>query len=209
MLGITENIVTAATYIIAKMGPLGIAGLMALESMITPVPSEAVMPFAGFLWFTGELSFFTILIASTGGSILGSLLSYYMGLYGGIRVVRRFGRYLLLDEHHLEFTERFFLRHGEKTIFVSRFIPIVRHFISIFAGIGRMPLGKFIAYTAIGAALWNMFLAYMGYVLRSRWEIIRHYSEIVDVIALLGIGGCIIYGVMHYRKRHKHTPHID
>ena len=144
MLGLTEKIVEWSTHIIAQVGPFGIAGLMALESMVAPVPSEAVMPFAGFLWFTGELSWLAILVSSTLGSIIGSLLSYYMGLWGGPPAVRFLSRYHLLNEHHLELTERFFHRYGEKAIFISRFIPIVRHFISILAGLGRMPLGKFL-----------------------------------------------------------------
>ena len=112
------------------------------------------------------------MVASTLGSIVGSLLSYGMGMLGK-PVVLRYGRYLLLNPHHLEWTEQFFLRHGGKTIFISRFIPVVRHLISIPAGLARMPLIPFILYTAVGATLWNGFLTYLGVRLKQNWPVIQ------------------------------------
>lgn len=203
MLGLTEGLVTLSTYIISAIGPLGIFALMVLESMVAPVPSEAVMPFAGFLWYLGRLTLLQIVIASTLGSIVGSLLSYYIGLYGGEPLVRRFGRYLFLNEHHLELTKKFFAKYGEKTIFFSRFIPIVRHLISIPAGVGRMHLGKFLIYTAVGAGLWNTFLAYVGFLLGSRWEEVRRYSEVLDVAIVVAILGAIAYFIFRSRTGHR------
>ena len=184
-MGLTNFLIDYFTLIIEKLGYLGIGILMTLESMVAPVPSEAVMPFAGFLWYDGKFTLWGIILASTLGSILGSLISYYIGAYGGRPLVKKFGKYLLLNEHHLDKTEQFFQKYGDKTIFISRFIPIIRHLISIPAGIGQMRLGKFILYTTVGAGLWNSFLAWLGFQLRDKWEVIRKYTEILDVLIII------------------------
>ncbi len=199
----TELLIDHVVNWIGVSGYAGLVVLMALESMVAPLPSEAVMPFAGFLIFEGKFSFHEVIIFSTIGSIIGSVLSYYAGLYGGRPFVSRFGKFLLLDSHDLELTEKFFNKYGDKTIFFSRFIPVVRHLISIPAGIGEMKIGKFIIYTAVGAGLWNGFLAYAGFRLKSQWETIRHYTQTMDIIvvALLIIGlGYFIY--RHLKRRH-------
>lgn len=202
-MGLTEFLIHYFTLLISQTGYLGVGILMALESMIAPVPSEAVMPFAGFLWFEKTFSFWGILLASTMGSMIGSLISYYLGAYGGRTAIKKFGRYLLLSEHHLLATENFFKKYGDKTIFVSRFIPVIRHLISIPAGIGRMPIGKFILYTAAGAALWNSFLAYLGYYLGSNWSKIREYSEIIDLVIIIGIIAAVGYFFYRYHNHRK------
>ena len=200
-MGLTEFLVDFITELISAVGYAGVALLMALESMIAPVPSEAVMPFAGFLIYEGKFTFAGVIFFSTVGSIIGSLISYYAGARGGRPFVHRFGKYLLLDQHHLEMTVKFFGKYGDKTIFISRFIPVVRHLISIPAGVGRMNLLKFTIYTIIGAGLWNAFLAYVGYHLKDNWSEVRKYSEVVDVSVMLTIAGGIIYIIYHYRKR--------
>jgi membrane protein DedA with SNARE-associated domain len=154
--------------------------------MILPIPSELVMPFAGFLISSGEMNFWLIILFATIGSLIGSLISYYIGAYGGNRFVRRYGKYFLLNEEHLMKTEQWFSKKGELTIFIGRFVPIVRHVISIPAGIGKMNLKKFIFYTFIGAGIWNAFLAYIGFVLGNNWEEIKHYADYVSW-AILGI----------------------
>lgn len=174
---------------------------MTLESMVAPVPSELVMPFAGFLIATGSFSFMGVAVASIGGSILGSVISYYIGAIGGRPLVLKFGKYLLLNEGHLEQTERFFAKHGEKAIFFARLIPIVRHLISIPAGVGRMNLTKFLVYTIAGAAIWNMFLAWTGMMLRERWELIHQYSRILDIIVLIVAAVALIYVVRRHFLR--------
>lgn len=183
----TEHIVNFITSLISTLGYGGITILMTLESMVAPVPSEAVMPFAGFLIFERKFSWIAVTFFSTLGSILGSTLSYLMGFYGGKPFVKKFGKYLLLDFHHLEITENFFRKYGDRTIFISRFIPVVRHLISIPAGIGRMNYLRFSIYTILGAWLWNTFLAYLGYLLKSQWWIVRKYSEIIDILVILFI----------------------
>ena len=183
---LTEKISSLAIQCLDLTGYYGAAFLMALESMIAPVPSEAVMPFVGFLVADGKWNLGAAVFATSLGSIIGSLISYFMGAYGGKTMVLRVGRYLLLDEHDLVITERFFNRRsGVLAVFVSRFIPVVRHLISIPAGVGRMPLIPFTLATAIGATLWNSFLLYCGMVLREHWTSVQSYSHQVDVVVVL------------------------
>jgi len=202
-MGLTELLINYFTAIISAGGYWGVMLLMVLESMIAPVPSEAVMPFAGFLWFEGQFNFWGIIVASTLGSIVGSLISYYLGAWGGRPLLLKYGKYLLLNEHHLQATEKFFTKHGDKTIFISRFIPIVRHLISIPAGLGKMNLFKFCLYTILGAGLWNSFLTYLGYYLGSQWHEIRKYSEVVDVVLIILIVVAVVIGLIHRRRERR------
>lgn len=182
-MGLTEALCYYNTAFINQCSYVGVFLLMALESMIAPVPSELVMPFAGFLIFTGHFDPWAVMVASSLGSIVGSLLSYGMGVLGE-PVVLRYGRYLLLNPHHLEWTRKFFDRHGGKTIFIARFIPVVRHLISIPAGLARMPLVPFILYTFVGATMWNGFLTYLGVRLKENWRLIQQYTHILDYVVV-------------------------
>lgn len=189
---ITETISTFAVQFLDTAGYTGAAVLMALESMIAPVPSEAVMPFVGFQVADGKWNMAGAIVVTSLGSVLGSLASYCMGFYGGKPLVLKVGKYLLLNRHDLELTEQFFhRRQGLWTVFIARFIPVVRHFISIPAGIGRMPLGPFTLVTLIGATLWNSFLLGCGMKLRTHWHVVLNYSHQVDIVmvVLLLIGG--------------------
>jgi membrane protein DedA with SNARE-associated domain len=201
-MGLTELIATYATYLIAKSGYASVFILMTMESMVFPVPSEAVMPFAGFLIEQGTFTFWQVILVSTFGSMVGSLISYYIGLFGGMPFVKKFGKYALLDVEELEATERFFKKRGELTIFICRLIPVVRHLISIPAGTGKMNIWKFSIFTILGAGIWNAFLTYVGYVLKSNWERVMKYSHIIDigvVLFLLVIVGLYVY--RHLRRR--------
>lgn len=198
---VAELLVEYLTSLIAGGGYVLLFVLMAFESMIAPVPSEAVMPFAGFLVYEGRFTFLEVAFYSTLGSIIGSLVSYYAGLYGGRPLIEKYGRFLLLNGHHLEQTERFFSRFGDKTIFVSRFIPVVRHLISIPAGVGRMNVLKFLFYTLVGACLWNMFLAYVGYVLKNNWSVVLQYTSLIDVLVIAAMVAAAAYVVYRYRRR--------
>ncbi|MDP2046370.1 MAG: DedA family protein [Deltaproteobacteria bacterium] len=201
-MGLTEALCYYNTWFINQCSYAGVFLLMTLESMVAPIPSELVMPFAGFLIYTGEFGVVPVMVASTLGSIVGSLLSYGMGMLGK-PVVLRYGRYLLLNVHHLEWTEKFFLRHGGKTIFISRFIPVVRHLISIPAGLARMPLIPFILYTAVGATLWNGFLTYLGFRLKQNWPLIQKYTHILDYFVVAGLIGATVYLVWKFKRARK------
>ena len=199
-MGITETLCIYNTAIIHKCSYIGVFILMTLESMIAPIPSELVMPFAGFLVFTGHFDLFWVMVASSLGSIVGSLLSYGMGRLGE-PVVLRYGRYLLLNPHHLEWTKNFFARYGSITIFISRFIPVVRHLISIPAGLARMSLGPFILYTLVGATLWNGFLVYCGVRLKENWRLIQRCTHILDYLVVACLVAGLAYFIWKVRKR--------
>ncbi|MBI4453367.1 DedA family protein [Candidatus Woesearchaeota archaeon] len=188
--------------IISFLGYGGVFFLMVLESMVFPVPSELVMPFAGFLIANGKMSFLFVIIFSSLGSLVGSLISYYIGRYGGNKVILKFGKYMFLDETDLMKTEKWFSERGEKTVFISRFIPVVRHLISIPAGIGKMNFKKFCFYTIIGAAMWNTFLAYIGFLLGKNWELVKHYSEFISIpTAIILAIVCSYFIYRHIRNK--------
>ncbi len=198
---ILEQLIAIIIGIISFLGYWGIFILMTLESMIAPVPSEAVMPFAGYLVTTGRFSLWLVVFVATVGSIVGSLISYYVGYYGGKPFVLKFGKYLLLDECHLNWTEKWFKKRGAKTIFISRFIPVVRHLISIPAGIGKMNLKKFCVYTFTGAFAWNFILTYAGVLLGKNWERIHDYSSNIDIVILVLIVAGIVYYIYSFFKK--------
>ncbi len=200
---IVEKLVEYIISGISIGGYFGVFILMALESMIAPVPSEVVMPFAGYLVLQGRFSFWTVLLASSLGSIFGSFLSYYIGLYGGRPLVMKFGKYLLLEEEHLDWTEKWFKKQGEKTILISRFIPVVRHLISIPAGLARMPLRKFLVYTFIGAGIWNFILLYAGLKLGTQWDRIHQFSSQLDIIFVAAVAAFLAYFIWKHHKRRK------
>ncbi len=195
------------TYIIEQLGYWGAGLLMMLESMVAPVPSELVMPFVGFLVAEGKFTIPMSIFAASVGSIVGSVLSYYMGDLGGRPFVLKVGRYLLLNREDLEWTERWFERHGSWTIFVSRFIPVVRHLISIAAGLGKMRIVPFCIYTLIGATMWNTFLLVCGYHLRRNWTLVQKYSHELDLIVAAGL---VLVGiwfvVVHLRRAKRPGP---
>jgi membrane protein DedA with SNARE-associated domain len=200
-MGVTEFLAGYITAFIDKTGYMSVLVLMIMESMVFPVPSEAVMPFAGFLVAESRFTFTLVIIVSTLGSIIGSLISYWIGRYGGKPFITRFGKYFLLNMHDLEVTERFFGKHGDITILICRFIPVVRHLISIPAGTGQMNLLKFSLYTIIGAGLWNAFLTVCGFYLKKNWETVMEYSRIVDIVVLLILVLGLVYFIVNHVKR--------
>lgn len=202
-MGITAKIAAWATVFLATTGYGGLVILMALESMIAPVPSEAVMPFAGFNIIEGHFTWFGVIFFSTLGSIVGSLISYYLGYWGGRPLVLKVGKYFLLDKSHLDTTERFFNKRGEVTILVARFIPVIRHLISVPAGLAKMNIWRFIIYTVVGAACWNTILAIAGYHLRDNWDKLMKYSHIIDIVVLTLLALAFIYVVWKLYKDYK------
>lgn len=200
-MGITEFLATHITGLIEHAGYLGVGFLMMLESMVFPVPSEAVMPFAGRLIAQGKMTWWGVLAFSSLGSIAGSLLSYWMGKYGGRPFIKLFGKYMLLNHEDLEKTEHYFNRFGGVTVFVCRFVPVIRHLISIPAGLANMALGRFIILTTVGATMWNMFLAWAGVVWEHNWDAVMAYRHTMDKIVVLGLIAFVVYFIVkHIRK---------
>lgn len=206
-MGITEFLATYITAFISQTWYITVFLGMIMESMIFPVPSEAIMPFAGFLVATNEFNFRIVIFTATLWTVIGSLLSYMIGYYWGKPFIRKFGKYFLLDQEELEWTEHFFAKKWWITIFVSRFIPVIRHLISLPAGMGKMKLLPFILYTVIGWWLWNTFLVLVGKYLKQNWSLVMQYSKIVDVV-VLGLLVLILFlfvlrQIKKYRKNKK------
>jgi len=203
--GIFGFIGSFALSTISQLGYAGIFFLMMLESMIVPVPSEFVMPFAGFLVAQGSFNGILVILVSTLGSITGSLLFYYIGKTGGHTLVQRYGKYVLVNLEDIKKTEAWFTKRGDLTIFVARLIPVVRHLISLIAGIGKMNVRKFTIYTILGAALWNGILTYLGILLGQHWAEVSQYMENLDLIILLLLIIGVLYFVYRHLKRRKKT----
>jgi len=189
---------------ISHLGYVGIFFLMMLESMVVPVPSEFVMPFAGFLVAQGSINFILVIVASTLGSITGSIIFYFIGKTGGHTLVEKYGKYVLVDTEDIKKTEEWFKKRGQLTIFFARLIPVVRHLISLIAGIGKMNVKKFTVYTILGAALWNSILTYLGFILGQHWNEISQYAEELDVgIVILLVIGCLYFAYRHITRKKK------
>jgi membrane protein DedA with SNARE-associated domain len=190
-----------AQQIIAQIGYPGILILMALESTMVPIPSELVMPFAGFLALKGVFSLPLVIAMNTCGAIIGSLGCYYIGSWGGKPLIDRYGKYLFVNQHDLEKTQTFFARHGSATVFVARLIPVVRHFISLVAGLAKMSLWKFLLQTVLGATLWGGFLAVLGYELGPKWEAMAKSVKHIDLFIGLGVIGVGVIFFLRHRSR--------
>jgi membrane protein DedA with SNARE-associated domain len=178
------------------VGYVGVLLAMAIESAMIPLPSELILPYAGFLvsdpaqlepLTQGPWSFWIVVIAATIGNTVGSLIAYAIGAWGGRPFLERWGKYLLIRHHEIELAERFFDRYGAATAFFSRLLPIVRTFISFPAGVARMPLGRFIAYSTAGAFLWSILLVWAGTQLGERWEDIRHALQPFDLLIAVAV----------------------
>lgn len=170
----SERILTLlATFIIAVIsagGYLGVALLMGIESACIPLPSEIIMPFAGYLVHSGQLKLFWVATAGAIGCNLGSIPAYWLGAWGGRPAIERFGRYVLLSRHDLDRVEHFFQRFGGITVLLGRLLPVVRTFIALPAGLARMNQVRFHAYTFIGSWPWCFALAWVGMKLGDKWE---------------------------------------
>ena len=161
---------------VLALGYPGIVLLMAIESSVLPLPSELVMPPAGYLVAKGHMTGWIAILAGTLGSLLGALVNYGLAVFVGEPVLRRYGKFVLVSERSLDRTEAFFRRHGEISTFVGRLLPVIRHLISIPAGMSRMALSRFALFTSLGAGIWCFILTYLG------WLIGRHGEEVEAAI---------------------------
>jgi membrane protein DedA with SNARE-associated domain len=186
---------------ISNYGYWGIILLMALESATLPVPSEIVMPFAGFLvWDQGVLTLPGIILAGTIGCTLGSIAAYAVGYYAGRPLILRYGKYILISERHLVQAERWFARYGGKATFTARLLPIIRTFISLPAGISKMRFKPFVLYSFFGSLPWTATLAYVGFWLGPNWREIGSVFRGLDILVVVGVVALIIWYVYMVRK---------
>jgi len=198
---VIDIVVQWATGLIGAWGLPGVFLLMLLESACIPVPSEAIMPFAGFAVNEGDMVFWGAVVAGVAGNLVGSWVAYWIGLYGGRPFIDRWGKYVLLRHHHLDMAERWFERWGAPTVFFSRMIPIVRTFISLPAGMGRMPFWKFTVYTALGCIPWVILLTWVGVRLGDNWEAIRGWLHYADYVVAAAIVIVVAWLVVRRRRR--------
>jgi membrane protein DedA with SNARE-associated domain len=199
MLHWLERIVTES---LGQYGYQAVFVLMVLESACIPIPSEVTMLFGGFLVSRGDLSFLAVATLGTVGNLVGSWLAYWVGMRGGRPLIERWGRYVFLREHELDRAHEWFERHGEAAVFVSRLLPVVRTFISLPAGMARMPFGKFTLYTFLGCLPWTFALTWAGMLLGDNWETFLRYGDPISW-AIAGISVVLIgwWLVRRYRAR--------
>ncbi|HLA17362.1 MAG TPA: DedA family protein [Candidatus Limnocylindrales bacterium] len=195
---IDEIVIPFLNQLYGAVGYLGVLVAMAIESAMIPLPSELILPYAGFLVSDhsqieplsgGPWSFWIVVVVGTIGNTLGSLIAYAIGAWGGRPFLERYGKYILIRPHEIELAEHFFARWGSVTVFISRLLPVVRTFISFPAGVARMNLTKFIVYSTAGAFLWSILLVYAGVVLGENWVAIREtlapFDFLIAVICVL------------------------
>ena len=183
------------TAFISWIGYAGIFLLMTAESACIPIASEITLPFSGFAVQQGHLSFWMVVMAGTLGCLAGSIISYYVGFYGGRPILERYGKYILIQKHDLDRADAWFTKYGNKAVFFSRMVPIVRTFISLPAGIARLEIKKFLLYSFIGSLPWCIALTYAGVILGNNWGLLEHYWTYVDIIMIIGIVAFIAYAI--------------
>jgi len=193
------------TGIIVALGYPGVALLMAIESACIPLPSEIIMPFAGFLVAQGHFTLWGVATAGAIGCNLGSVIAYEAGKRGGRPLALKYGRYVLIDAHDIDKADRFFARHGDWAVLIGRLLPVVRTFIAFPAGVARMPLLRFHFYTFVGSWPWCFALAWIGMKLGQAWnsdprvKAVMHSLDIVIVVAVLAAASWFIWHKLRHR----------
>lgn len=178
---------------------------MAIESACIPLPSEVIMPFSGYLVYTGRFNIWAVGIAGAFGCVVGSLVAYWAGSYGGRPFIEKYGRYVLISHHDLDLADRWFARYGELIVFTSRLLPVIRTFIAFPAGVSRMNLWRFSIYTFAGSLPWCLGLAYVGLKLGEQWdknETLKSWFHRFDfVIGILGVAAVVWWVWRHLNQR--------
>ncbi|PYP87420.1 MAG: alkaline phosphatase [Blastocatellia bacterium AA13] len=206
---IAKIIEALSAFIIGTIATLGYSGvvlLMAIESACIPLPSEVIMPFSGYLIYTGRFNIWGVSIAGAVGCVVGSLGAYWVGMRGGRPLVKKYGRYVLISARDVDLADRWFAKYGEVIVFASRLLPVVRTFIAFPAGVARMNLTRFIIYTFLGSFPWCLGLAYIGQRLGEEWnknEALKSWFHRFDfVIGILGAAAIALWVWRHFRGRH-------
>ena len=181
---------------ITSAGYAGLVAIMIVENLFPPIPSEIVLPLAGYEVAQGELTFVWTLLAATGGALIGALMLYAVGRLGGRPAIERYGRYLRIGEDEIVRSERWFARWGDWVVLGARLVPGARSVVSVPAGMARMPLTRFVVLTTLGSLVWNFVLIAVGYQLGSNWEsiagVIGGAGKVVIVAVVLGIAGLLV-----------------
>ncbi|MBP6835799.1 MAG: DedA family protein [Kofleriaceae bacterium] len=204
-----DSVATWVRELVSSLGYSGLFLLIVLESTMVPIPSLLVMPFAGFLAHQGQFSLPLILALNSVAALVGSSLSYWLGAAGGKPLLLRYGKYVFVRPDDLAKTEEFFAKHGAWTIFIARFVPVIRHIISIPAGLARMPLPQFWLQTFLGASLWGGGLMVVGYVLGSQWESVARQAKKVDLLIAVAIVVFVVAVAVRFwlrRRRQEQRP---
>ena len=197
---LTDPIVEFATNVVADLGLPGVFILMLLESACIPIPSEATMLFAGFNVSEGHYSLIALTLVGTFANLVGSWIAYAVGYYGRVDILEKHGRKLHIKPSHLEWADRWFQRHGDATVFFTRMLPIIRTFISLPAGVARMPFWRFTLLTLAGCIPWVLLLGFIGEQVGDNWEEWRDYLHYGDYVVLAAIVGLIIYWLIRRRR---------
>jgi membrane protein DedA with SNARE-associated domain len=194
---LTDPIVEVATDVVADLGLVGVFVLMVLESACIPVPSEATMLFAGFNVANGEYSLFAAVAVGSAANLVGSWIAYAIGYYGRVDLIEKHGKKLHIKKSHLELADRWFERHGDATVFFTRMLPIVRTFISLPAGVAKMPFWRFSAFTLAGCVPWVLMLTWIGKSAGDNWERWKDSLHYVDYF----VAACIVFGALYMLVR--------
>ena len=194
-LSLVTNFIISA---ISLLGYTGVGALMAIESACVPLPSEVIMPFAGFLVAQGKFSLIGVALAGVLGCVVGSVVAYAVGIWGGRAFIEKYGKYVLISHHDLARADKFFNKYGSAAIFFSRLLPVARTFISLPAGIAKMNFSKFVIYTFLGSLPWCLALAYVGMVLGEHWNTLGVYFHKFDAV----IAAVILAFIVWYVRRH-------
>jgi membrane protein DedA with SNARE-associated domain len=195
--------------VISATGYAGVVLLMAVESACVPLPSEVIMPFSGYLVYTGRFNLWAVGLAGAFGCVVGSLVAYWVGSKGGRPLIEKYGKYVLISKRDVDLADRWFARYGEAIVFFSRLLPVVRTFIAFPAGVARMNLTRFVLYTFLGSLPWCVGLAYVGQLLGEQWDkndALRTWFHRFDFL----IGVAIVAAAAWWIWRHfKHAREDD
>lgn len=195
-----EKVALAIVGLTQSLGYLGIIFLMALESSFFPFPSEVVVPPAGFLAATGKMNIFMVIFCGIFGSVMGALVNYYLAVRFGRIFLFKYGNYFFMGADKLLKMEKFFFSHGEITTFVGRLIPGVRQYISFPAGLARMNVARFVGYTAAGAGIWVVILAYVGFYVGKNMEMVKEKLATITMIILPLLLLLVLFYIIVYKK---------
>ncbi len=200
---VLSSLTTLIIHTISTLGYAGVGFLMALQTVAIPIPSEVILPFAGFLVSTGRFNLLLLAIVGGVGSCVGASIAYWIGYKGGRPLVEHYGKYILISHHDLNRTERFFARFEFWAVFIGQLLPIIRSFISFFAGIAEVNYKKFLAYTFIGSFLWSLLLGYIGMKLGQNWPALHSNFQKFDAVIVIVIVIFIILWVWRHVKHAK------